>query len=85
VVEGDNVSVKTVLLWDRKAEGGFPETKVLKQRLRNHIDPDRDLGHSDSHGKGAVKDEAEVGQAVPVSTAVSQVPGGSTECEDCKT
>jgi hypothetical protein len=24
---------------------------VLKQRLRDHIDPDRDLGHSDKHGK----------------------------------
>jgi hypothetical protein len=24
---------------------------VLKQRVRDHIDPDRDLGHSDKHGK----------------------------------
>jgi predicted Rdx family selenoprotein len=23
-VEGEDVAVKTVLLWDRKAEGGFP-------------------------------------------------------------
>ena len=28
-----------------------PETKVLKQRVRDHIDPSRDLGHSDKGGK----------------------------------
>lgn len=27
------------------------ETKVLKQRVRDHLDPTRDLGHSDRHGK----------------------------------
>ena len=27
------------------------ETKVLKQLVRDHIDPKRDLGHSDKHGK----------------------------------
>lgn len=39
------------MLWDRKTEGGFPETKVLKQRVRDHIDPKKDLGHSDVGGK----------------------------------
>ncbi len=34
-------------LWERKADGGFPEAKVLKQRLRDLIDPGRDLGHVD--------------------------------------
>jgi selenoprotein W-related protein len=34
-------------LWSRAAEGRFPESKELKQRLRDHIDPTRDLGHSD--------------------------------------
>lgn len=43
--------IQTVLLWDRKAEGGFPETKVLKQRVRDHIEPKKDLGHSDVGGK----------------------------------
>ncbi|KPY03425.1 putative selenoprotein [Pseudomonas tremae] len=36
-----------VQLWERKADGGFPEAKVLKQRLRDQIDPARDLGHND--------------------------------------
>ncbi|KAF5388165.1 hypothetical protein D9615_000205 [Tricholomella constricta] len=35
------------LLWDRKLEGGFPELKVLKQRLRDQLDPGKSLGHSD--------------------------------------
>lgn len=35
------------LIWERKKDGGFPEAKVLKQRVRDHIDPDRSLGHSD--------------------------------------
>eukprot|EP00542_Grammatophora_oceanica_P017514 CAMPEP_0194031408 /NCGR_PEP_ID=MMETSP0009_2-20130614/4589_1 /TAXON_ID=210454 /ORGANISM="Grammatophora oceanica, Strain CCMP 410" /LENGTH=301 /DNA_ID=CAMNT_0038671551 /DNA_START=116 /DNA_END=1021 /DNA_ORIENTATION=+ len=38
----------SVLLWDRKAEGGFPEAKQLKQRVRDWIAPDKDLGHSDA-------------------------------------
>ncbi|MBO0903575.1 SelT/SelW/SelH family protein [Jiella sonneratiae] len=35
------------LIWERKADGGFPEAKVLKQRVRDRLDPERDLGHSD--------------------------------------
>lgn len=34
-------------IWDRKAMEGFPEAKVLKQLVRDRIDPDRVLGHSD--------------------------------------
>ncbi|KAF9221885.1 hypothetical protein BS17DRAFT_756487 [Gyrodon lividus] len=36
-----------ILIWDRKVEGGFPELKVLKQRIRDHIQPGKSLGHSD--------------------------------------
>jgi len=36
------------VVWDRKTDGGFPESKQLKQRVRDLIAPDRDLGHSDS-------------------------------------
>ncbi len=34
-------------VWERKADGGFPEAKVLKQRVRDRLDPGRSLGHSD--------------------------------------
>lgn len=36
------------VIWERKHDGGFPEAKVLKQRVRDCIDPGRSLGHSDS-------------------------------------
>jgi len=35
------------ILFDRKEEGRFPESKELKQRIRDRIDPERSLGHSD--------------------------------------
>ena len=35
------------LVWERKRDGGFPEAKVLKQRIRDLVWPERDLGHSD--------------------------------------
>ncbi|MDF1599464.1 SelT/SelW/SelH family protein [Mesorhizobium sp. YIM 152430] len=34
-------------IWDRKEDGGFPEAKALKQRVRDVAWPQRDLGHSD--------------------------------------
>ena len=35
------------LLWCRKRDGGFPDVKALKQRVRDQIAPERDLGHID--------------------------------------
>jgi len=35
------------LLFDRKREGRFPEIKELKQLVRDHVNPDKNLGHSD--------------------------------------
>ncbi|GLE02009.1 hypothetical protein PINS_up010847 [Pythium insidiosum] len=40
-------SVDKELLWSRKAVGRFPESKELKQILRDHICPTKELGHSD--------------------------------------
>jgi selenoprotein W-related protein len=36
-------------LWSRKDERRFPEMAEIKQRLRDRIAPERDLGHSDRH------------------------------------
>ncbi len=36
-------------IWSRAAERRFPEMAELKQRLRDRIAPERDLGHSDKH------------------------------------
>lgn len=41
------ITCNGVQIWERKADGGFPEAKVLKQRVRDQIDPQRDLGHND--------------------------------------
>jgi selenoprotein W-related protein len=35
------------MLWSRKAEGRFPDIVELKQRLRDRVDPARNLGHLD--------------------------------------
>jgi selenoprotein W-related protein len=34
-------------VWDRKVDGGFPQAKELKRRVRDVISPEKDLGHSD--------------------------------------
>ena len=35
------------LIWDRKRDGGFPDVAPLKRLIRDRIDPERSLGHSD--------------------------------------
>lgn len=35
------------LIWERVRDGGFPDAKQLKQRVRDIIDPNRDMGHVD--------------------------------------
>jgi selenoprotein W-related protein len=35
------------VIWERKRDGGLPDGRQLKQRVRDHLDPDRDLGHLD--------------------------------------
>jgi len=39
------------IIWDRKAKGGFPESKILKQLIRDKIAPEKELGHSDVSDK----------------------------------
>ncbi|KAL8944191.1 MAG: hypothetical protein Q9216_000615 [Gyalolechia sp. 2 TL-2023] len=56
---------QTTQLWDRKSDGGFPETKKLKQLVRNVIDPSRDLGHVDRHASNNT--------ATIISTSQAQV------------
>ena len=61
-------------LWDRKVDGGFPETKELKRRVRDVIDPARDLGHVDrDHAKKVPppSDAHASGDGVP------QIPGSA--------
>ncbi|MDX1573613.1 MAG: SelT/SelW/SelH family protein [Methylophaga sp.] len=41
------VSANDQTVWDRKTEGRFPDITELKQRLRDIIAPQQDLGHAD--------------------------------------
>jgi selenoprotein W-related protein len=41
------IHFEDALVWERKASGGFPDSRVLKQMVRDHIDPERNLGHID--------------------------------------
>ena len=68
----------TKVLWDRKVDGGFPETKELKRRVRDVIEPGRNLGHVDrDHGKPVAAEESKT------EATGSDATQGTKECEDC--
>ena len=85
------------LLWDRKAEGGFPEMKELKNRVRNIIDPGKDMGHIDrrlkkdretaegTNGEGLTGTKQVATKTESSIGAKSKPPqGAQKDCEDCK-
>jgi selenoprotein W-related protein len=41
------IEVGGEVIWERKHDGGFPDVRTLKQRVRDRLDPGRDLGHVD--------------------------------------
>ena len=42
-----DIRVNGEVIWSRKDHGGFPEIKQLKQLVRDHVAPEKDLGHTD--------------------------------------
>lgn len=42
-----SIRVGSDLVWDRREDGGFPDIKVLKQKVRDIAAPGKSLGHSD--------------------------------------
>ncbi len=42
-----SVRIGNDTIWDRKEDGGFPDIKVLKQKVRDAVAPGKSLGHSD--------------------------------------
>ncbi|KAK6520772.1 hypothetical protein TWF506_001018 [Arthrobotrys conoides] len=85
------------VIWDRKRDGGFPETKELKKKVRDIIDPNRDLGHVD--GKKKSVSQAESDQSTSTTPQKSQddtqtsgqeslgvqvVMAERKACEDCQ-
>ncbi|KIV85758.1 hypothetical protein PV11_01418 [Exophiala sideris] len=92
-------SVTDTVIWDRKTENGFPETKELKNRVRNIIEPDRDLGHIDRRLKKDQEAQSKSGVSGVGDPSVARLHGDSNgqqiavgegkggeqkECEDCK-
>lgn len=71
---------------------------MLKQRVRDYIDPSRDLGHSDKHGKKKIEKTGEEGEGVSAEKQGSSEGKGEevtektevkrnadgTVCEDCR-
>lgn len=42
------IYVDATLLWERVRDGGFPDIKTLKQKVRDAIAPGKYLGHTDT-------------------------------------
>jgi len=42
-----DVRVDGETVWSRKEQGRFPESKELKQLVRDRVAPDKNLGHSE--------------------------------------
>ena len=67
-----------------KTEGGFPETKVLKQKVRDCIEPNRGLGHSDKPSTKAKQEGDKASEEVVKDVHGQQEPKKTEDCEDCK-
>jgi selenoprotein W-related protein len=42
-----DITVGGSLIWSRQDAGRFPDIKELKQLVRDHVAPGKDLGHSE--------------------------------------
>lgn len=65
---------------------GYTEVKVLKSLVRNVIDPNRDLGHTDRALKkqeGAEKKSAEPKKERKEEKKEEKKKGAEEKCEDC--
>ncbi|RYP34507.1 hypothetical protein DL768_011057 [Monosporascus sp. mg162] len=84
------------VIWDRKVDGGFPEAKELKRRVRDAIEPGRNLGHVDrdhhrggaevkpDQGTGGGGEEAAQKPTEVVATQACPPKAGGEVCEDCQ-
>ena len=43
------IHVEDKTIWDRTQNGGFPDIKELKQKIRDEVASGKDLGHTDRH------------------------------------
>ena len=52
------IHVDDQLIWCRASHGGFPEIKLLKQKVRDLVAPDMELGHSDRKASADASDSS---------------------------
>jgi selenoprotein W-related protein len=76
------VTLNGQLLWDRKVDGGFPESKQIKQKVRDVIAPDKSLGHSDVTKQPATISTTELIVNWNVNTTSKTT---QDDCIECKT
>jgi selenoprotein W-related protein len=50
------VSVDQSTVWDRASDGAMPELRILKQRIRDIVAPDKSLGHTDRISEETARD-----------------------------
>lgn len=55
-VSGPESTTEDTPLWDRQEKGGFPSPKDLKQMVRDSVNPDMYLGHSDTKSRQSEHD-----------------------------
>ncbi|KAK3388218.1 Rdx family-domain-containing protein [Sordaria brevicollis] len=79
--------VQNKTIWDRKTDGGFPETKELKRRVRDVISPERNLGHVDRDYPSSTKKPSTGAVEGGVACAPQSTSGNQTKegCADCDT
>jgi len=76
------IQLNNQIIWDRKQDGGFPESKVLKQIVRNVIAPTKSLGHSDSPPSTSVTSTIAKGKMEEVTTE-KNVISDEDNCDEC--
>lgn len=62
------------IIWERRRDGGFPDVKTLKQRVRDRLAPGRDLGHIDADHNAATGAAVTGITSTPTSTSCSPAP-----------
>lgn len=75
------IKLNNEVVWDRKAEGGFPEAKQLKQRIRDKIAPTKNLGHSDTDLRKS--NDGSSSSTTTTSTNTGAAGSGTDDCVEC--
>ncbi|GME90093.1 hypothetical protein B5S28_g3503 [[Candida] boidinii] len=74
------------VIWDRKTDGGFPDSKTLKQRIKNYLYPELNLNHIDkpsSNGGILVEDKQSKPITISSSATSNNAENFTQECIDC--